>query len=136
VPVVNGHAFIGRGWRFPIKVNARGGLDWSEGPDRLRDAIWIVLKTSLGERIMLPSFGGGVEDFVFQANSAATRTALVQAIRTALVRWEPRIELTGVRVDPVAGEPSQVIAAVEYRIRATNELFNIVLPFHLTEGVS
>ena len=133
---MNGHAFIGRGWRFPIKVNARGGLDWSEGPDRIRDAIWIVLKTSLGERVMLPSFGAGVDGFVFQPNSAATRAALVQAIRTALVRWEPRIELVAVRVDPVPGEASQVICAVEYRLRATNELFNVVLPFFLSEGVS
>jgi uncharacterized protein len=133
---MNGHAFIGRGWRFPIKVNPRGGLDWSEGPDRIRDAIWIVLKTSLGERLMLPTFGAGVDDFVFQTNSAATRAALVQEIRTALARWEPRVELVAVRVDPVPGEPSQVIAAVEYRIRATNELFNVVLPFFLSEGVS
>lgn len=133
---MNGEAFIGRGWRFPIKVNARGGLDWSEGPDRIRDAIWLVLKTSVGERVMRPGFGAGVEAFVFQSNSPATRAALTLSIRTALVRWEPRIELVAVRVDPVPGEASQVIAAVEYRIRATNEMFNIVLPFYLNEGVS
>jgi hypothetical protein len=39
-------------------------------------------------------------------------------------------------VDPVPGEASQVICAVEYRLRATNELFNVVLPFFLSEGVS
>jgi uncharacterized protein len=133
---VSGESFIGRGWRFPIKVNPRGGLDWSDGPDRIRDAIWLVLKTSLGERVMRPAFGAGVEEFVFQTNSAATRAALTHAIRGALVRWEPRIELVSVRVDPVADEPSQVIAAVEYRLRTTNELFNMVLPFFLSEGVS
>jgi len=133
---VNGNAFIGRGWRFPVKVNARGGLDWSDGPDRIRDAIWLVLKTSIGERVMRPSFGAGVEAFVFQSNSPATRAELAQAIRTALVRWEPRIELVAVRVDDVPGEASQVIAAVEYRINDTNEMFNIVLPFYLNEGVS
>ena len=42
--------FIGRGWRFPIRVNRRGGLDWSEGPDRVRDAIWLILSTGHGER--------------------------------------------------------------------------------------
>jgi len=34
---------IGTGWRFPINVDARGRLSWSSGPDRIRDAIWIVL---------------------------------------------------------------------------------------------
>lgn len=128
--------FIGRGWRFPIKVNARGAIDWSDGPDRLRDAIWIVVKTAMGERVMRPEFGSGVDGFVFQPNSAATRVALSQAVRHALVTWEPRIDLDSVRVDEVPGEASQVTVAIDYRIRSTNELFNLVLPFYLEEGVS
>ena len=133
---MTGHPFIGKGWRFPVKVTARGQLAWSEGPDRIRDAIWLVVNTAIGERVMLPEFGAGVTDYVFRPNSPATRMALTQAIREALVRWEPRIELDAVRVDEVPGEPSQVMASVQYRIRATNELFNMVLPFFLTEGVS
>lgn len=127
-------AFIGKGWRFPIKVNGRGGIDSSEGPDRIRDAIWLVLNTGLGERVMRPAFGAGVQDFVFQTNTPATRTLLAQAVRHALAQWEPRIEVEAVRVEPVAGEESQVLASIEYRIRATNELFNMVFPFYLSEG--
>ena len=126
---------IGRGWRFPIRVNRRGGLDWSEGPDRVRDAIWLILGTAVGERVMRPTFGAGVRDYVFKPNSPATRAELASAIREALVRWEPRIELDVVRVEPVAGEESQVMASIEYRLRATNELFNLVYPFYLQEGV-
>jgi phage baseplate assembly protein W len=127
---------IGRGWRFPITVNGRGGIDWSEGPDRVRDAIWLVLNTGYGERVMRPTFGAGVQDLVFQTNTPATRTHLAEAIRQALTRWEPRIELDSVRVDPVPGEPTQALASVEYRLRATNELFNVVLPLALEEGVT
>lgn len=127
--------FIGRGWRFPIKVTGRGSLEWSDGPDRIRDAIWIVIDTALGERVMRPTFGAGAHDFVFQPNSAVTRVALADAIKQALLKWEPRIELEAVRVDPVSGERSQVLASVEYRLRSTNELFNLVHPFYLEEGV-
>jgi phage baseplate assembly protein W len=133
---MTGERFIGRGWRFPIKVNARGAIDWSDGPDRLRDAIWIVVKTAMGERVMNPEFGSGADGFVFQPNSAATRAELAQAVRKALVTWEPRIDLDSVRIDEVAGEASQVTVAIDYRIRSTNELFNLVLPFYLEEGVS
>jgi len=127
---------IGRGWRFPIKVNGRGAIDWSEGPDRVRDAIWIVVKTAMNERVMRPEFGAGVDGFVFQPNSAATRATLAQAVKSALVRWEPRILLDSVRVDEVPGEPSQVTVAIDYRIDETNTLFNLVVPFYLEEGVS
>jgi phage baseplate assembly protein W len=133
---MNDPAFIGKGWRFPIQVNSRGGIDWSEGPARVQDAIWIILKTSLGERLMRPLFGAGVNDYVFQPNSPATRQTLSSAIRKALTDWEPRIELETVRVEPVPGDESQVLVTVDYRLRATNELFNLVYPFYLEEGVN
>lgn len=133
---MNDPAFIGRGWRFPIRVNSHGGIDWSEGPARVQDAIWIILKTSLGERLMRPTFGAGVNDYVFQPNSPATRQTLSAAIHKALINWEPRIELETVRVEQVPGEESQVLVSVDYRLRATNELFNLVYPFYLEEGVS
>jgi phage baseplate assembly protein W len=128
--------FIGKGWRFPIKVNAHGSISWSEGPERIQDAIWVVIKTALGERVMRPRFGAGVNDFVFQSNSPASRTELVAAIKTALLDWEPRIDLEQVRAETNAEEPSQVLVSIDYRLRATNELFNIVYPFYLAEGVS
>ena len=37
-------------------------------------------------------------------------------------------------MQPVPDEPSQVVASVVYRLRTTNELFNLVFPFLLQEG--
>ena len=148
--------FIGRGWRFPIKVNARGRLEWSDGPARIQDSIWLIIKTALGERIMRPKFGAGADDFVFQSNSLINRSALGTAIKNALLEWEPRIDLDEVRVNSVSelrgsqldtetrgllgnqsvDLDSQVLVTIQYRIRNTNELFNVVFPFYLEEGVS
>ena len=124
---------IGKGWKFPIKVNAKGGLSYSAGPERIQDAIWIVLSTSLGERLMRPDFGAGVHDYVFQPNSDVMRTRLQSAVNDALLKWEPRIELTNVDVQE-GDQPSQVLVSVDYRIRATNELFNLVYPLYVQEG--
>jgi phage baseplate assembly protein W len=133
---MNGNDFIGTGWRFPIMVNAKGGIDLSSGTDRLSAAIWLIIKTSLGERIMLPSFGAGVNNYVFQSNSSIIRTQLVAAIKQALLKWEPRITVTQVSANPAPDEPSQVLVSVEYTINATNEASNVVYPFYLTEGAS
>jgi phage baseplate assembly protein W len=83
---------------------------------------------------MRPQFGAGVGDFVFDTNTPVTRTRLADAIRQALVRWEPRIDLAGVRVDEVPDQRTQVMATIEYRLRDTNELFNLVYPLYLAEG--
>jgi len=124
---------IGVGWKFPIRVNAKGGLGYSSGPERIQDAIWIVLATALGERVMRETFGAGVEEFVFQPNSEVVRTQLAARVSAALTRWEPRIELVGVTVKE-GSEPSEVLVVVDYQIRSTNELFNLVYPLYLQEG--
>ena len=77
---------IGKGWKFPIKVNAKGGLSYSEGPERIQDAIWIVLSTSLGERLMRPDFGAGVHEYIFQSHSDVMRTRLHSAVNEALLK--------------------------------------------------
>ena len=128
--------FIGTGWGFPIKVNLRGGLSWSSGPPRIQDAMWIILNTAAGERIMRPAFGASVNDYVFQSNSEMVRAGLADAIRQALIKWEPRIELDGVRVEPDPDVTSQVLITIDYRLRGTNELFNMVYPLYLQEGVN
>ncbi len=126
---------IGKGWKFPIRVNAKGGLQWSEGVDRIRQSIWIIISTSFGERVMRPKFGAGAADYVFESNSPAKRAELANAIRNALATWEPRIEVGEVSVEDSPGQPSLVLARVNYRVLTTNDLFNLVYPLYLEEGL-
>jgi hypothetical protein len=125
---------IGQGWKFPIKINAAGKLSWSSGPDRIRDAIWIVLGTAPGERVMRPTFGAGIRNFVFKPNSPALRAQLAAAITSALTAWEPRIVLVNIAVT-AGDEPNLVNISVDYTISTTNEMFNLVYPLYLQEGV-
>jgi phage baseplate assembly protein W len=131
---VNGNSIIGQGWSFPIKVNAKGGLDWSTGADRIQAAIWIVLSTSPGERLMLPTFGAGIKDYVFESNSSVVRARLQTAVQKALTQWEPRIQVVSVQVSPSPDVASLVLISIGYQILNTNELYNMVYPFFLTEG--
>ncbi len=126
---------IGTGFKFPIKVNPKGGLDWSSGPQRIQDAIWIILSTCPGERQMRPTFGAGAQDFVFESNSAASRTRLATTISNALTQWEPRIELANVAVNESPQGPSWVLVTIEYRISGANNLQNLVYPLYLQEGL-
>lgn len=121
------------GMEVPHQSERQGGLSYSRGPERIQDAIWIVLSTSAGERVMRPEFGAGVNDRVFDPNSSVVRAQLVSTIREALVKWEPRIELAGVRADQ-GSEPSLVLISIDYRLRSTNEIFNLVYPLYVQEG--
>ena len=65
--------FLGRGWKFPVEVDAATGtIALSDGESDIRESIWIILSTAKGERVMRPDFGCGIHDLVFDSMSAAT----------------------------------------------------------------
>jgi phage baseplate assembly protein W len=100
----------------------------------VREAIRIILETTPGERMMRPTFGCGIHEMVFEEINATAITAIDAAVREALTLWEPRIEICDVSVDPIQAADGMLIVAIEYRIRDTNQLDNLVYPFFYTEG--
>jgi phage baseplate assembly protein W len=143
--------FLGRGWSFPIRaVNIAKGekielsaheekgkkIELSAHEDKIREAIWIILATAKGERVMRPDFGAGVHDLVFGLSDSATAGRIADEVRDALVRWEPRIDVLDVTVDPMPDRASALLISIDYRVRATNNLFNLVYPFHLERGLA
>jgi phage baseplate assembly protein W len=126
-------AFLGKGWPFPLKpVNGR--LQYVKYEEDIEQAIRIILLTEQGERAMLPQFGAGVRNYVFEPNSPATHRSIEEKIRHALVDWEPRINLE--RVEAVADDnnPNLLLVHIDYLVRATNTFYNRVYPFYLFEG--
>lgn len=126
--------FLGRGFKFPIRVNGRGGLSWSEGEEAIAEAIWIILSTPKRSRVMEPEFGCGAYDYVFATNNATTNAMVQNEVMRALVRFEPRIDVLDVRVTAQADLPNLLLVEVDYRVRANNAAHNIVYPFYLNEG--
>lgn len=126
------NSFIGTGWKFPIRVNNRGGLSYTSGGDDIEEAIWIILGTAKGERLMLPDFGCGIHNLVFAPLSPAMIGDIEYHVTDALIRWEPRIDVINVAVEQE--EANKLLITVDYRVRDSNAYYNIVYPFYFTEG--
>ena len=125
-------AHLGVGWAFPVKP-VDGRLQFARYEDDVEQAIQIVLLTARGERVMLPDFGAGLRDYVFEPNSAPVRARIAETVRKALVDWEPRINLENVEVT-AGDENNLVLIHIDYVVRATNQFYNRVFPFYLLEG--
>lgn len=125
--------FLGRGWKFPVGVDAQGDIALSEFEDDIREAVHLILLTAKGERVMQPGFGAGLHEFVFTSMSATNLGAIQAAVREALIAWEPRIQVLAVEVEPDQGELGRLFINLDYRVRATNTRFNLVFPFYLKE---
>jgi phage baseplate assembly protein W len=122
--------FLGVGWAFPIVLNDDGEIQLAEYEENVRQSIWLVLGTAKGERVMRPDFGCGIYDLVFEVNSPSTAGRVAQEVQDALLYFEPRIDLLDVQVQ-AAGAGEVLLISIEYQVRATNNVFNLVYPFYL-----
>jgi phage baseplate assembly protein W len=130
-------AWMGRGWAYPVRVDAAsGGLASVEHETDIRQAIFIILGTSRGERVMRPDFGCGIHDLVFEVVDVATLTRVETVVRDALKRYEARIDVLSVKADPLEAADGKLTIELEYRVRSTNQVGNLVFPFYFREGGS
>jgi phage baseplate assembly protein W len=94
-------------------------------------AIEIILGTIPGERPMRPDFGCAIQDFLFASIDALTLGHVEHAVRVALARWEPRIEVQSVEFDLGGVHDGVLQATIAYRLRATSTAHNLVHPFYV-----
>jgi hypothetical protein len=127
-------SILGRGIAFPPRIGADGRLAWSEGAQNVRESIRVILLTDLRERLMRPTFGGGLQALLFEPNTLATRRMLEERTRRALERWEPRIRLDRVTAEPDPDDPSAAIVEIVYRIVATGARERTSLSVQLDAG--
>ena len=126
--------FLGVGWKFPVQATPAGRIALSQYEEDIKEAIWIILGTAKGERIMRPDFGCGIHDLVFAPINTATLTLVENSVREALTVYESRIELIQVKASAERAYEGKLIVSIDYRVRSTNNRFNLVYPFYLKEG--
>ena len=125
--------FIGAGWSFPTSITPAGTIRLITGSEEIDASIRMILSTIPGERVMRPEFGCRMWSLIFAPLTAGTLGQIEQYVREALERWEPRIDLD--RVVAVADQESaEVKIELDYRLRATNDVRNLVFPFYSIPG--
>ena len=107
---------------FPFQVGELSFPKEATDDDAILASVVQILTTGRGERIMRPDFGCDAFSFLFETQSEEFRLMVEREVRTALVTWEPRIEVNSVSVstDDVV-EPGQTLVFVEYTIIQSNK---------------
>ena len=122
--------FIGRGISFPLRVDQSGAIATTSGPSDIDSSLRMILTTAPGERVMRPAFGCRIWELLFEPINANTLGLMGEAVREAVGRWEPRVTLEDVDLEPGAGNGT-VLIRIDYRINATNDRRNLVYPFYV-----
>ena len=79
-----------------------------------------IILTAPGERIMDPSFGVGLRNFLFEPNISPTHSEILQRIHRQVSRYMPFLEIEAVIVSPDQVElmdPDSIKVEIRYFIR-------------------
>jgi phage baseplate assembly protein W len=109
-------------------------MAWSSGPQNIRENIRVILTTQKKERLMLPDFGAGLSAYLFEPNIVATHRLMQERIAQALARWEPRIRVESVTVepDPAHDDEESALVTIAYKLVATGTAERMSVSIQLT----
>ena len=132
----NSKAYLGTGWGFPPTFNkATKSVKLVSAEEDICESLYILLSTSLGERVMQPNYGCNLQELLFEPLSPTVASNIKELIRTAILYHEPRIRLNRLDLNLDRQVQGVVNIAVDYTIISTNSRFNFVYPFYLQEGI-
>lgn len=128
-------AFLGVGWAYPVGIDPVTGLTARASyEDDVKQSLKIILATARGERVMRPDFGCGIHDLAFAVIDTATLTRVESEVRTSVQKYEARVELIDIVINPSQAVDGLLEIALDYRVRTTNQVDNMVYPFYFSEG--
>lgn len=122
------------GWPLLPVPDAGGEMRYPSLEQSVREQVQVVLRTRPGEQLMRPEFGGGLEDFLHQPNTLATRRRIRDLITASLERWEGRIVVDRIEVWEEPEHPTRVRVEIAYRLRRTGAAQKLALTMDLSAG--
>src|SRR5262249_521698 len=117
---------------FPLRLEG-GKLGMNSYESQVEQSIRVILRTAHGERIMRPDFGAGMDRLAFEPMNAVTVALVQHQVKEALGRFEPRMEVLSVTAETESSE-GKLDVAIQYRVRRTNSVSNLVYPFYVERG--
>jgi len=118
------------GWPLLPRPDADGGLNWPDLATSVAEQLRVLLATRPGELLNHPEFGAGLQEFLHEPDTLATRARIKERVEQALERFEPRITIDAVEVWGAARgagitrdvELGQVRIEIQYRLRRTGQM--------------
>src|SRR4051794_36054356 len=132
--------FLGTGWKFPPEFDKNtGAVELVSDEEDINESLNILLSTSLGERVMQPSYGCNLADFLFESLNTTLIGYIKDRVHNALLFYEPRITVETVEVTDVDSPEllqGHFTIRIEYTIPETNSRFNYVYDYYKNEALN
>lgn len=128
-------SFLGTGWSFPPQfTDITGDILQVADLEDIRQSLTILLSTSLGERLMQPTYGCNLRDYQFEAMNTTLITMLKGLILDAILFHESRIKVNKLMLDTSSYLEGLLIITVDFTVKSYNSRYNMVFPYYINES--
>lgn len=110
-----------------ITLDARGGIKKDVNVDAVISSIDNILRTRPGERVMLPQFGAGMSDLVFEPTDPDIYDEIEDRLKRSITTWDDRVSIDSVSFQ-VEADKNTVTVKMSFAIRGYDRIF----PYSLT----
>ncbi|MEV0272958.1 GPW/gp25 family protein [Hamadaea sp. NPDC050747] len=115
--------FLGAGFDAAVTgglgLTSAGTLAMTDGDESVRQALFLLLSTTPGERLMRPGYGSRLHRLLFAPNDDTTAGLAIHYVRQAIARWEPRVDVIDVDAHPDPDAPWRLLIRLDYRVKAS-----------------
>jgi hypothetical protein len=120
-----------RAWRFVqeelpgveartgLQISHLGSIDMVSEHESIRQAIFLLLSTRPGERVMRPSYGCDLFRLVFSPMDETSIGLAIHYVRQAIQRWEPRVTILSLDASRSESEAGLLVLELHYRAKTT-----------------
>ena len=127
---------LGQSMKFPPQVDpATGRFVVSSGRDSVRESLYLILMTTVGERFMNPDFGTKMMNYTFMDTSLTMLNIFTSELRNTILEQETRIADVDINVDAQSKEGALIIN-LNYYLVGSDFVDNFVFPFYLNNDSS
>lgn len=134
--------FLGKGIKFPFQFSKTGrtgqnfSTSVSEGVEHVKECLYLLLHTSIGERVMLRDFGSKLARLVFEPQDQLLIQEILNAIKEAIRKWEKRVQVVDLKVLKINPKDGRIDLSFVFKIINTNVTGNMVFPFYINAAQS
>lgn len=124
-------SFLGTGVTYPPQIDpATGKFRMSDGPKSVKESIYLILMTQMGERLTRPKFGTNTAGYVFMDVNQTRLTIMRRELTESILRQEPRVSNVDIHTDMEA-QQGYIMINIDYILAQNNKRDNLVFPFYL-----
>lgn len=110
-----------------LAIDAQGEIKIVNNMQAVMSSIDNIIRTYRGERVMLPEFGSGLQNIVFEQMDDDLIDLISRDIKDIIEIWDDRVTVTKLSYLPEP-ESNAIVLKISFAIKGYKQIFQYVAP--------